>query len=143
MKRILMVILCMLLFFVSGCSFHKKENQSADPVPSETAQATETEENDETAITEENDQNSAAKETQDANVPTVEKATPAPSTNKTVVTAEKGPEIFWVSDTVYHLKNCSELKGKEPMLISWEMAQTMGLRQCPICNPPQYENYIE
>ncbi len=76
--------------------------------------------------------------------------TPAPSTNKEVVTESEAPDVYLVLDTddnavriSYHLKDCSLLKDKQPQKISWEMIQTLGFRQCPKCNPPQYQGYIE
>ncbi len=77
-------------------------------------------------------------------------ATPAPSTNKEVVTEDKAPDVYLVVDSddnavkiSYHLKDCSLLKDKQPQKISWEIIQTLGFRQCPKCNPPQYQGYIE
>lgn len=68
----------------------------------------------------------------------------APSTNKTVIhNDEEAPTVYWTIDISYHLKGCPELEGKEVSEISWAMVKEVGLRQCPVCNPPQYENYIE
>lgn len=70
-------------------------------------------------------------------------ATLAPSTNKTVVTAETAPDIYWDYTIAYHLKGCEAMQVKKPEKISWALVQEIALRQCPVCNPPQYENYIE
>ena len=77
-------------------------------------------------------------------------ATPAPSTNKEVVTEDNAPDVYLVIDSddnaasiSYHLKGCNLLKGREPQKVAWEMVKTLGFRQCPKCNPPQYEGYIE
>lgn len=77
-------------------------------------------------------------------------ATPAPSENKEVVTDNEAPDVYLVVDNddnaasiSYHLKDCSLLKGGESQKVAWEMIKTLGFRQCPKCNPPQYEGYIE
>ena len=67
----------------------------------------------------------------------------APSSNKTVVSEKDAPKVFWAMDIVYHLENCSELSGKEAQEVPWSMVKEIGLRQCPVCNPPQYEQYVE
>ncbi len=83
-----------------------------------------------------------------SNVPSA--ATPAPSTNKDVVTEDSAPDVYLVVDSddnaasiSYHLKGCSLLGGGESLKAAWEMIKTLGFRQCPKCNPPQYEGYIE
>ena len=75
---------------------------------------------------------------------------PAPSTNKEVVTAEEAPEVYLVvggddnaASISYHLKGCKLLEGGESQKVAWEMIKTLGFRQCPECNPPQYEEYVE
>ena len=77
-------------------------------------------------------------------------ATPAPSTNKEVVTEDSAPDVYLVIDSddnaasiSYHLKDCSLLGGGQSQKVAWEMIKTLGFRQCPKCNPPQYEGYIE
>lgn len=77
-------------------------------------------------------------------------AVSAPSKNKEVVTEDDAPDVYLVIDSddnvasiSYHLKECSLLKGGESQKIAWEMVKTLGFRQCPKCNPPQYEGYIE
>lgn len=83
-----------------------------------------------------------------SNVPSA--ATPAPSTNKEVLTEDNAPDVYLVVDSddnaasiSYHLKGCSLLGGGESQKVAWEMIKTLGFRQCPKCNPPQYEGYIE
>ncbi len=69
-----------------------------------------------------------------------------PEPNKTVVKDENAPKIFWKSDIAYHLETCPtlqegvEVKAQE---IPWAVAKEIGLRQCPACNPPRYEGYVE
>lgn len=73
-------------------------------------------------------------------------ATPVPpSSNKTVVKDDEAPEIYWPTSAgaAYHLKDCPELDGVETQKISWELVKMVGLRQCPVCNPPRYEGYVE
>lgn len=76
-----------------------------------------------------------------------ETAAPAiPDLNKTVVKEENAPKIFWKADIAYHLENCPTLKeGVETKSqeIPWAVAKEIGLRQCPVCNPPRYEGYVE
>ena len=67
----------------------------------------------------------------------------APSSNKTIVSEEDAPKVFWAMDIVYHLENCSDLSGRESQEVPWSMVKEIGLRQCPVCNPPQYEQYVE
>ncbi|MBE7010490.1 MAG: hypothetical protein E7418_03250 [Ruminococcaceae bacterium] len=69
-------------------------------------------------------------------------ATLAPSSNKTVVTEKNAPDIYWNYDIAYHVKGCEKLT-KDAQKIPWSMVEEIALRQCPVCNPPQYENYIE
>lgn len=69
--------------------------------------------------------------------------THAPSTNKTVVTSENAPTVFWAMDTLYHLEGCKSLEGKDSNQISWSVVEQVMLRQCPVCNPPQYAGYVE
>ena len=68
------------------------------------------------------------------------------SPNKTVATEEDAPKIFWKSDIAYHLENCPTLKEGvvfEGHEIPWSMVKEIGLRQCPVCNPPRYKGYVE
>ncbi|MBQ3118706.1 MAG: hypothetical protein IJC10_02965 [Clostridia bacterium] len=83
-----------------------------------------------------------------SNIPSA--ATPAPSENKDVVTENNAPDVYLVINSddnaatiSYHLKECNLLKGGESQKVAWEMIKTLGFRQCPKCNPPQYEGYIE
>ncbi len=67
----------------------------------------------------------------------------APSSNKEVVTEKTAPKIFWAMDIAYHLENCQAISGVDAKEIPWSMVQEIGLRQCPECNPPRYEDYVE
>lgn len=69
---------------------------------------------------------------------------PEVSENKEVVTSDKTPKIFVeeeIKGMTYHLEGCEVLNGKTKNEVSWEFVQTIGLWQCPECNPPRYENY--
>lgn len=72
-----------------------------------------------------------------------------PSSNKEVVTDEKAPkEIYWLvtdpgNNLTYHLKDCPQISGKDAQKIGWDVVKSIGLRQCPECNPPQYEGYVD
>ncbi len=66
----------------------------------------------------------------------------APSTNKEVVEDESKTDVYWdLSSIAYHLKGCPEAKGAQK--IEWDSVKLIGLRQCPECNPPRYEGYVE
>ena len=78
-----------------------------------------------------------------AEVPAEPLQTLAPSTNKEVVNKDTAPDVYWAMDTAYHLKDCSELKDKQASKITWDMVEQIMLRQCPVCNPPQYKGYVE
>ncbi len=75
--------------------------------------------------------------------------TPVPaSKNKEVVSDDKAPDkIFWLmsgeNNLTYHLENCAQIKDKGAQEVNWEIVKTIGLRQCPECNPPQYEGYVD
>lgn len=130
MKRVCLVILSVLLVLaVSACGKGKQDQApSAEPSTSAVAQRGGADE----AMSEST--------TPSASEPS---ATLAPSSNKEVVTAETAPKVYWAMDIAYHLKDCPELKGKEYTEVTWEMVKEIGLRQCPVCNPPQYESYVE
>ena len=77
-------------------------------------------------------------------------ATPAPSENKTVVTADNAPDVYLVtgsSDNAasisYHLSSCALLKTGQLQPVQWDVVKALAFRQCPKCNPPRYEGYIE
>lgn len=74
----------------------------------------------------------------------------APSSNTEVVTSENAPAVFIILNSedstdniTYHLEGCEKLEGKDSQQVSWEMIQTIGYHQCPVCNPPRYEGYVE
>lgn len=72
-----------------------------------------------------------------------------PSSNKEVVADDKAPkEIYWLvtdsgNNLTYHLKNCPQISGKDAQKVGWDIVKSIGLRQCPECNPPQYEGYVD
>ena len=83
------------------------------------------------------------------NAPVVEVEKPEISENKEVVTADKAPEVVIIVDEkddtnrmCYHLKDCKTLKGRTTQDITWEIVKTVGFWQCPTCNPPKYEGYV-
>ena len=127
MKQIALTMLCvLLLFFCSACGAKKQVSQNENPsVATETSKTT-------------NNEGSSSEVLSPTPV-----ATLAPSDNKEVVTAETAPAVYWAMEEAYHLENCSELKGKEYEQVSWETVEMIGLRQCPVCDPPRYESYIE
>ncbi len=125
MKQIVVTILCvLLLFFCSACSTRKQVSENPSAVT-------------ESSVTTDNDE-AVSKGSGHESVPTLK-----PSKNKDVVKVETAPDVYWMMDEAYHLENCSELKGNEYNEISWETVEMIGLRQCPVCNPPRYESYIE
>lgn len=56
-----------------------------------------------------------------------------------------GQKLYMCTDNTddknvyYHLEDCAELAGKEATQVSMELIQMIGLRQCPVCNPPYIE----
>lgn len=135
LKPLLLLLLCaMLLAGLAACGKNKKSAQ-AEGTPDASATQTATAESDAAQTGEAEGQDGAAATA----APTL-----APSTNKTVIHDEaEAPKVYWAMDVAYHVKDCPELEGKESSEITWEMVKEIGLRQCPVCNPPQYENYIE
>ncbi|MBR5236318.1 MAG: hypothetical protein IKW06_02970 [Clostridia bacterium] len=124
MKRILFLALTvMLMLSISACG----KKQSYDPTGADKAQL-----GFETEV--------PATEDLEVSEPIVPLA---PSSNKEVVTDEEAPEVFWAMDTAYHLENCPELLDVQYSSVSWDMVKQIQLRQCPFCNPPQYEGYVE
>lgn len=123
MKKLFLVILCVMLLVMCGCGNHKADTQPTEsPVASETP--TETPQESSTTPTP---------------IQSLE-----PSTNKEVVKDEtKAPEVYWTMDVAYHLSDCPELENKDNTLVTWQMVKDIGLRQCPKCNPPQYVDYID
>ncbi len=128
MKRTLLIFLAVLCMLVPGCAKKQPAQMPAEPASSgaATGQPAET-------VPEENEEISAASAVQ----------TLAPSSNKEVATEETAPKIFWAMDVAYHLQDCQVISGVDAKEIPWSMVQEIGLRQCPECNPPRYENYIE
>lgn len=135
MKKTLVLFLAATLLFSCTACGRKDKKKEVSPAVSPSAAAT--------APTTAN----AEQESKTTN----EKAssTPVPpSSNKETVSDEEAPsEIYWlISDTnnlTYHLKDCKEIKGKEAQKVDWNLVKTIGLRQCPECNPPQYEGYAD
>ncbi len=134
-KYVLLVLAMMLCLSVVGCAKDVQEEQpGATPVAGVGAEAEATE-----APKEETPQAEATK------APAGEKTAaptqkPKPATNEEVVSDDKAPKVYWAMDTYYHLANCSAGSGAQE--VSWEMVKEIGLRQCPTCNPPRYENYV-
>ena len=122
MKRVISVILCLMLMILCGCS-KVDEVETKEPSATETQQQTEQNEGDSGEVTP---------------VQTLE-----PSKNKEVVTEAEAPTVYWTMDIAYHLENCPELSNKDNTKVTWQMVKEVGLRQCPVCNPPQYEDYID
>ncbi|MBR6729136.1 MAG: hypothetical protein IKL80_03150 [Clostridia bacterium] len=118
----LLVVMCLLSLV--GCG--KKHENQAEPTPSAVSATG-------APIDQEETEPAEKKEST---------ATLAPSTNKTVVTKEEAPEVYWDFGIAYHLKDCKEM-SEQAQLVNWELVEQVALRQCPVCNPPQYENYIE
>ncbi|MBQ9914814.1 MAG: hypothetical protein IJO50_01590 [Clostridia bacterium] len=136
MKKYLLILLTVLLCLsVVGCAKDVQEEQpDATPTPavSGEAEATEAPKGDET-------------KSEATKAPAAEKTAaptqkPKPATNEQVVSDDKAPKVYWAMDTYYHLANCSAGSGAQE--VSWEMVKEIGLRQCPTCNPPRYENYV-
>lgn len=71
--------------------------------------------------------------------------TPAISENKDVALENTAPKVFVIipdmEDLSYHLEGCANLTGKNYREMPWEIVQSIGLWQCPVCNPPRYEGY--
>ncbi len=131
MKKVLYLVfglIVVLTFTACGCEKNTDVKESATPTVSADAPApTETIE-----APEQNAQPSNSK-------------TPAISENKDVALENTAPKVFVImpdiEDLSYHLEGCANLKGKNYTEMSWEAVQTIGLWQCPACNPPRYEGY--
>ena len=126
MKRLISVILCMLLMLLCACSQPAEVEENSEPP--------------EPSAVEEQTEQSKENEVEGEVTPT---QSLEPSTNKEVVTEQNAPTVYWTMDVAYHLENCPELSKKENTKVTWKMVKEVGLRQCPICNPPQYEDYID
>ncbi len=154
MKKNITLILLVCLVAVSLVSCKGKTQETVEPSPSAAVEANteveegkETEEPMDTKSTTDNNQRTAKETIKPPANKQPKNETPAstlaPSFDEEVVTKENAPEVFWAKDITYHLKGCSELEGKEVVQIPWEMVEQIMLRQCPVCNPPKYENYVE
>jgi len=159
MKKICLCVLalvCMCTF--ASCGPKKADenvktaNKSAAPVESSAPSATAAPAENTDALTKENKEASTEEkkasevsETSQAETQEAESVPSqlAPSENKTVVTAETAPDVYWDFGIAYHLKDCKDLQTDKPEKISWQIVEEIGLRQCPTCDPPQYENYVE
>ncbi len=159
MKKVLCLILVLILTLgvMAGCG---KEKAQETPDTNEAAVAeipvTETPDaneapSDETTVTEAPEDNSEAQPKKTPAKDSNSTQTPAPSTNEEVIKEDAdAPEVYIITkggnnaeSISYHLKDCPLLSGKEYQMMGWEMVRTLGFRQCPSCNPPRYEGYIE
>lgn len=137
-KIIITLLSLSLAFSLSACGKNKKAaaTASASPGATPSSAAVQTGKDGGMPIEEKSEQANAADSTP--------KPTLAPSSNKTVIkNDDEAPTVYWAVDISYHLKGCPELEGKDVSEVSWAMVKEIGLRQCPVCNPPQYENYVE
>lgn len=127
MKKYISLILAVLLSFsvISGCTKDNKNNEKVDPPVSSQA------------------------ETPIENGGETENPLPEESENKEVVSDDNAPKVFVAVDAeneedriTYHLEGCKHLKDGEPMEVAWEYVKLIGFWQCPDCNPPRYEGYL-
>lgn len=149
MKKLLCLVLALVLATSIFTACGKKNEDNADtPKTEETGKPAESGE-----VTEESKaaaEGEEVKEGEKAPEAEVKYDIPEPSENKEVVTEEKAPDVYIVMDSPdnkvsisYHLKDCKLIKGSNPQQIAWEMVKTLGFHQCPECNPPRYEGYVE
>lgn len=134
MKKFLSIIIItvLVLGLLSGCGCAKNENTSEQSSSEAVANESNTENTQDTS-----EDTNAKAEAKPENLPEV-------SENKDVVTKEKAPKVFieeGMKGMTYHLESCETIKGKKTSETTWEFVQTIGLWQCPECNPPRYENY--
>ncbi len=155
MKKFLCLVLALVLAMSVFVACGKNDEQSNVPASGEsektemnTPAEDKVEETEAPAESGKPAQNKPAKKPAKSDVPAA--ATPAPSTNKEVVTEGSAPDVYLAVDSddnatsiSYHLKGCGLLKGTNPQKVAWDMVKTLGFRQCPKCNPPRYEGYIE
>lgn len=139
MKKVLYIVfglIVVLTFTACGCEKNTDAKESATPtvstdVPSP-AEAGATSEPTTDKNTEQNAQPSNPK-------------IPAISENKDVALESTAPKVFVImpdmEDLSYHLEGCANLVGKNYREMPWEIVQSIGLWQCPACNPPRYEGY--
>ncbi len=141
MKQIISIalIICLALSVLCGCGCEKKgAGESGNPTQAAPAGDVQTPGN-ESNPPSENGETPAGE---------AESGRPAVSENKEVVTLDNAPKVMLIANPesntdsiTYHLESCTELEGKEAKEISWKMVQTIGFWQCPVCNPPRYEDY--
>ena len=162
MKKVLAILL-VILSVCSVCACSRKKATEAPNVPVASASATSpaptgSSKTKSTSSVGSSKTTDAAEETPSSlsddvgtneNTPAAGDSTPVPpSSNKEVVTDDDAPvEIYWLKDSsdnlTYHLENCEQVKGDTAQKISWILVKTIGLRQCPECNPPQYVGYVD
>ena len=151
-KLSLVLVLVLTLSVFAACGKNSDTNEpdkTGEPNNTQVEEPTGNNTPDETPSHAENDNNSSKTDKKTtSDVPSA--AVPAPSDNKDVVTEDNAPDVYLVIDSEdnaasvsYHLKGCNLLKDGESQKIAWEMIKTLGFRQCPQCNPPQYKGYIE
>lgn len=138
MKNVLYLVfglIVTLTFSACGCAKNTDVKESAAPTVAADASApTENIETPESNIDKKHEESTQ----------TSDSKTPAISENKDVVSESTAPKVFVLfdlSDLSYHLEGCANLTGKEYREMPWETVQTIGLWQCPVCNPPRYEGY--
>lgn len=137
MKKVLYIIfglIATLTFTACGCEKNTNAKESTTPTVSTAAPMP-----DETVETPE-----LTIEKNTENAQTSNSKSPAISENKDVISEGSAPKVFvrtYMEDLSYHLEGCANLAGKDCMEISWDVVQTIGLWQCPVCNPPRYEGY--
>ncbi|MBO5734454.1 MAG: hypothetical protein J6R66_06165 [Clostridia bacterium] len=148
MKKLLCLVLALMLALSVFAACGKKNDSNEEKPATEEATPAENEDNTEEGNAPSGDANSSNPSDETGSAPSPD--VPAPSDNKEVVTTEDAPDVYLVvgSDDnavsiSYHLKSCKHLSGVESQQISWDMVKTLGFRQCPECNPPRYEGYIE
>lgn len=153
MKKFLCLLLVLVLslsVFVA-CGKDEEVDNSKKTNPTQVEEPVENNEPvDETTPVESNTPAPAKKPSKKTESNTEPSATPAPSENKTVVTADNAPDVYLVtgsSDNAasisYHLSSCALLKTGQLQPVQWDVVKTLAFRQCPKCNPPRYEGYIE
>lgn len=147
----LALVLALSVFVACGKSDNTDDtNKAGEQTP---ANVEEPIENEEPVESEEPAESSAPAPSKPSKKPASEipsAATPAPSVNKEVVTENNAPDVYLAIDSEdnatsisYHLKDCKLIKGTNTQKVAWAMVKELGFRQCPKCNPPRYEGYIE
>lgn len=146
MKKFLCLVLALMLAMSVFAACGKKDDANKNDKPQ--TEETNTQKDAETESEEILDE---SVEKYEGDVSTVPPANvPAPSTNEEVATEETAPAVYLAINSTdnavsisYHLKDCSLTKGLAVQQIAWESVKALGFRQCPDCNPPRYEGYIE